>query len=741
MAADPPPTLNVAHIAGTGEVQVYQLPATQILSAQDGGDVNNGAAQLETLNVQSVAHNRLAEFLDDLFLLQGFTAGTNQGGVFRRNEGGVGNWGKVYDPGIEFNGLSGLYVLHPDGVPTLAFFYWEDVGDELRIVFSSDGANWTTRNLTAGVVTSPASTGIATVYRRALFWPHARYDANGVAISAHDIELNTTTFFTLFDVTHTGAETSLVVHKNKMFALGIADNSAAPTPNGIRYELRRLDGGAFTRIHREADVGGLGQYPGVLLRGHTCMFTDPATGDLIVFLSGGPSSGNTHAAVGSTKVLRFPNADTDPADTDGGIDITAVVLGTVNGGDQYLSGGADSNLNRVWFAVEYKGSVWLWTYRLSTDTKCWQWRGYGDGVTPDDSEIEPVAGLVGIRPNDFAIVNSPEGGGYRVARTGAVELEGIPEEVVGGTKVYFRGRGVSMPGVLTFYASALEQAPDTTVPVAIIAGSLVVGAGLLTALAAYWHFDTDYADASGNGLTLTQNGTVSLVPAVFSNGASFDGNTANYLSRATTTSLKLGQAGQVSAEFAISCWLDINTLAAAHTVCGQSNTTTDGWYVQIGTDGAITWVAQTAITTSSPAASITTGLHHLVISCDRNLLKFYVDNVEVHSVAFVPTANSASEFTVGRRSTVSTPLDAIMDELAIWSRNLVPDEITALYNAGAGKLLTDTTALPTTPTISGNTVIDFVCDEGSTLYSAILNTAGAGIGEGAIGELVADLVE
>ena len=87
-----------------------------------------------------------------------------------------------------------------------------------------------------------------------------------------------------------------------------------------------------------------------------------------------------------------------------------------------------------------------------------------------------------------------------------------------------------------------------------------------------------------------------------------------------------------------------------------------------------------------------------------------------------------------------------MDELAIWDRYITPLEVEALYNAnssgGAGKELEETTALPITPNISGNTIVDFTADNGSTLYSVVLeiDAPGINIEEGDIGIIITDLI-
>jgi hypothetical protein len=83
MAANPPPVIHVARAAMTspaGAVQVYQLPSSQLLSAQAGNDVPGAVA---LMGVQTFPCNRVCEFLGDRYIVHG-AAGTSTGAsIFR----------------------------------------------------------------------------------------------------------------------------------------------------------------------------------------------------------------------------------------------------------------------------------------------------------------------------------------------------------------------------------------------------------------------------------------------------------------------------------------------------------------------------------------------------------------------------------------------------------------------------------------------------------------------------------
>ena len=78
-----------------------------------------------------------------------------------------------------------------------------------------------------------------------------------------------------------------------------------------------------------------------------------------------------------------------------------------------------------------------------------------------------------------------------------------------------------------------------------------------------------------------------------------------------------------------------------------------------------------------------------------------------------------------------------MYETARWSRNITASEAQAIYNAGVGREL----ETPSTPTVSGNTIINLTPDYGITLYSTVLDTGATGVDitAGETGLLIPDM--
>jgi len=238
-------------------------------------------------------------------------------------------------------------------------------------------------------------------------------------------------------------------------------------------------------------------------------------------------------------------------------------------------------------------------------------------------------------------------------------------------------------------------------------------------------------------------GTVGYAAGLINNGASFPGSlTTNFLQRPSNdTILDLGVA---LAPFTVQAWIDADDPTSNDIIVEKGNASTQGWHIQISTAGAVLWAQPGVVTNGTSVGLITAGagMQHIVVTSDGATTKIYVDNVEAASFASQATVASTNALRVGNRAVLNQPFDGIIDELAIWTRVVNAAEVNALYNAGAGKLLTLPTGLPTTPTISGNTIINFASDNGHTLYSVVLNVGAVGvdIGEGDVGLLIADLI-
>jgi hypothetical protein len=750
--ANIPIAQHVLKYRGAGDVQVFPLIGGVNTGAQDGNRVGDGGPVVATLEAGipdgTFPSNRVVEFQNDRYCVITNNLQTSSG-VYRKNrenQGGSGLWGRVRGGGSEWVGIdghtTGLHVLHPNGIPTLVQM-WFDSAADLQVSYTEDGVTgpgWgTSLNVVEASAAQPTTVGQSIVFKDSIFWAHSHFSgfAGAGSITQYNLKTQTLVRYDMNAVFRNGtaSETGLHVHNGVLFAM-----NRGPAANSIR--LAKLQGGIWSQVHSNTTIGSSGSGT----NSHHALFTDSVTGDLIAVPNGGGGPG-----VGS-QVWRFE----DPAGSIIATDITSSVLGSVEGADKYGVGGGAANANRRWSVFvdtvtdPATPHIFLTTWIPGLSTETWEWVNQIGTTRPTTAavELEVVGGGSGIS-YEHALPYDSVGGGHRTPRTAAVEIVDTPEEVLGGTKVFFRGYGddstATFPSsTLTFYGADTQGTPSTVIP--IVPGSLSVGAGFLTDLEVYYKLDGtgNRVDSSGNGLDLTETGTVGTGTGIFANGASFPGVAGNYLERANTTSLKLGNS---LAPFAVSFWIDL-TIAGVYYVCSQENETTQGWLIVILGDGHVELVQRPSTVYATPAGVLTAaaGLQHVVVTSDGITQKIYVDGVEEFSGAALATVDSSATFRVGVSPSNTFPLNAILDELAIWSRYITPIEVEALYNAnssgGAGKELEDTTALPTTPSISGDTIVDFTADNGSTLYSVVLDVGAPGVDieEGDIGIIITDLV-
>jgi hypothetical protein len=81
---------------------------------------------------------------------------------------------------------------------------------------------------------------------------------------------------------------------------------------------------------------------------------------------------------------------------------------------------------------------------------------------------------------------------------------------------------------------------------------------------------------------------------------------------------------------------------------------------------------------------------HVVMSFDSRTLKLYLDGSEVASHKLPvpgPAAETAGLILGGHRAGTGRNFDGMIDEVAMWSRVLVPTDIEALYHSGSPQAL------------------------------------------------------
>lgn len=202
---------------------------------------------------------------------------------------------------------------------------------------------------------------------------------------------------------------------------------------------------------------------------------------------------------------------------------------------------------------------------------------------------------------------------------------------------------------------------------------------LTDSLVAYYSLD-DTADATGNGYTLTNTGSVPFNAGKISNGADFTPN----------DSLNNNSVlGATSYPKSFSCWFKADSVSGDRAVISLSDGSVHYYDLKIDTgSGTIVFRSNN----NTQAANVDTGItpstgtwYHCVIVQHSNVsVSLYVNNTKTNTTATTYIA-TVSQFYLGYlgRSSVWY-FDGLIDEVGVWNRALSDAEVSDLYNSGAG---------------------------------------------------------
>jgi hypothetical protein len=220
---------------------------------------------------------------------------------------------------------------------------------------------------------------------------------------------------------------------------------------------------------------------------------------------------------------------------------------------------------------------------------------------------------------------------------------------------------------------------------------------LLTNLVEYWKLDESSGNAAGSvgAVTLTNNNTVGYATGKINNGADFGAlNTNKYLD----SSNNLGINGT---SISINLWVKVDTQPTVGQfqhffVQGHSTSKTVN-FIRYYNSGGTNYVQfsrgknDVAENEYSHAMTLTTGVWYmLTYTYDGTTIRAYINATLVGSVAASGSGTGVNAFINGvrlGRHTLTTGGDYIKgmeDEVAVWSREIILSEITALYNSGLG---------------------------------------------------------
>lgn len=217
---------------------------------------------------------------------------------------------------------------------------------------------------------------------------------------------------------------------------------------------------------------------------------------------------------------------------------------------------------------------------------------------------------------------------------------------------------------------------------------------LIDNLVSYWKLDEtsgNAADPQGSN-TLTNNNTVTYVPAVINNGADMELSSSQSLSITDGSQSGLDITGDLS----VSMWIKPESITGDDALLTKFDSTGNQRSYAFtyfstnflafltssnGTNAVQKSVAQTWVIGTTYYVSV-------VYDASAGSAEFYVDGSKIGSTQtgyHTSLHNGTAPFHLGALNVTATSFfDGVMDEVGIWDRTLSAAEISELYNGGAG---------------------------------------------------------
>lgn len=213
---------------------------------------------------------------------------------------------------------------------------------------------------------------------------------------------------------------------------------------------------------------------------------------------------------------------------------------------------------------------------------------------------------------------------------------------------------------------------------------------LTDSLLAYYSL-SDTSDATGNGNTLTNQNTCTFVSGLIADGASQGtSNTNKSLYRntdfgiAATTAFTVSMWVKCNNEIGSGSW---NLFTLGNT--GASSATRRCLYDYNGGTRQIRFM-RTGFSYVAVTSNLTMGtsnFYHIVYVYNGTTFTGYVNNSSVGTSSTATDSSTQSEsyrWNMGAHQLTNEVASFLMDETGVWNRALTTDEISQLYNGGAG---------------------------------------------------------
>lgn len=232
--------------------------------------------------------------------------------------------------------------------------------------------------------------------------------------------------------------------------------------------------------------------------------------------------------------------------------------------------------------------------------------------------------------------------------------------------------------------------PLVSIPSLMTSWSQSGGSSLLNGLQAYYALE-NVNDSGPNGLTLTNNGTVTFPAGKVNNCANFVAASSQYLNHTDNAAYQMG----TSTDFTMCSWIKTGTLGTTNyyvTMYGEAGAPGYWFLFDTGNNIIRGQVRDNLGNTQNSNTGITSAYfngawHFFVMTVARSgNITLYVDNSAQTGASMAAVTGSLNDTqSVGLRiARGGTFFDGQVDEGGIWNRILTGTEISTLWNSGAG---------------------------------------------------------
>jgi len=189
-------------------------------------------------------------------------------------------------------------------------------------------------------------------------------------------------------------------------------------------------------------------------------------------------------------------------------------------------------------------------------------------------------------------------------------------------------------------------------------------------LEAYYKFNDNGLDSSENARDLSFSGTEAYTTGKFNSGYSLSGSDADFATGPTDSALDFSGAGADG----------------------------PGWSLSKLSTQAFRFGGTSPSRIDSASLASTGSFLHLLVRSDGSDVEMFLNGSSVATSAAFAISSTANPLLIGeRQGSQSFPVNGVIDEVALWSRDLSDSEIAQLYNSGSGLELPD--SIQSTPFI------------------------------------------